>query len=283
MSFFSTLASNNEARFYLSGIFFLMTKFFEVTGGIISEEADVVAIQTHAPGHQVEAIRTLRTYNNYGLWRLTHRMSFVFIAFKRSFYLSLFVEVEDIWAFFSTGLAAAIGSVASQILVTSHTFYKFQTECIGLKRRKYESMAREYRLTNLIDGFSAMVYYCIFVLYFMIAKVTENKHVYPYVHHASKPWSVLLYSGLYTFFVLVGTCLSYLYQERVLPKSESGYNVRVIFEFDDKRLFLACIMILTHVGFDPYFSLATNNMSSRLPCDRPMLTEATSNMTNSTY
>ena len=55
-----------------------MTKFFEVTGGIISEEADVVAIKTHAPGHHVEAIRTLRTYDNYGLWRLTHRMSFVF-------------------------------------------------------------------------------------------------------------------------------------------------------------------------------------------------------------
>ena len=51
---FSTLAFDNEARFYLSGIFFLMTKFFEVTGGIISEEADVVAIKTHAPGHHVK-------------------------------------------------------------------------------------------------------------------------------------------------------------------------------------------------------------------------------------
>ena len=35
-------------------------------------------------------------------------------------------------------------------------------------------MAREYRLTNLIDGFSALIYYCIFVLYFLIAKVTET-------------------------------------------------------------------------------------------------------------
>ena len=31
-------------------------------------------------------------------------------------------------------------------------------------------------------------------------------------------------------------------------------------------------MILTHCGFDPYFSLATNNMSSRLPCDRSIVT-----------
>ena len=30
MSFFSTLASDNEARFYLSGIFFLMTKFLKL-------------------------------------------------------------------------------------------------------------------------------------------------------------------------------------------------------------------------------------------------------------
>ena len=59
--------------------------------------------------------------------------------------------------------------------------------------------------------------------------------------------------------------MTYLYHEYRLPKSDSGYNVRVIFEFDDKRLFLACVMILTHCGFDPYFSLATNNMSSRLP------------------
>ena len=30
MSYFSTLASDNEARFYLSAIFFLLTKFFKL-------------------------------------------------------------------------------------------------------------------------------------------------------------------------------------------------------------------------------------------------------------
>ena len=287
MGLYVTMASNNEWRFYLSLAFYMMTKFFEVTGGVISEEADVVAIQTYAPGHQAEAIRAeknlFRTYDNYGLWRLTHRISFVFIAFKRSFYLSLFVEVEDIGSFFATGLAAAIGSVFSQVILTSHTCYNIQTKC--LKRREYKSMAREHRLTNLIDGFSALLYYCIFFFYFLIAKLTENKYVYPYRHHANKPWSVLGYSGIYTFFVLIGTCLTFLYQEKFLPPSDTGHNVRWLFQFEDRRLYFACIMILAHCGLDPYFALATNNMSDQIPCDQALISGGESagftNMTNS--
>ena len=68
-----------------------------------------------------------------------------------------------------------------------------------------------------------------------------------------------------------GTCLTFLYQEKFLPASDTGHNVRWLFQFEDRRLYFACIMILAHCGLDPYFALATNNMSDQIPCDQALM------------
>ena len=50
-------------------------------------------------------------------------------------------------------------------------------------------------------------------------------------------------------------------------------------------VYFACIMILAHCGLDPYFALATNNMSDQIPCDQALISGGESagftNMTNS--
>ena len=116
-------------------------------------------------------------------------------------------------------------------------------------------------------------------------KINNNSTVYTSTTTTKHPATVLGYSGIYTFFVLIGTCLTFLYQEKFLPPSDTGHNVRWLFQFEDRRLYFACIMILAHCGLDPYFALATNNMSDQIPCDQALISGGESagftNMTNS--
>ena len=80
-AFFVTYAKgSNTNRLILTGVFHFLTKFFEVSGLVLAEEADVIALHTAAPGHLLSKVRKHNRYDNYALWRLSHRMAFCFIV-----------------------------------------------------------------------------------------------------------------------------------------------------------------------------------------------------------
>ena len=262
-AFFVTHANDNFNKVILTGVFHFMTKFFEVTCLLLAEEADVCQLQTYAPGHALEALRADRNYDNYGLWRLSHRMSFALVAYKRSFYVTLFAEATDIASFLSMGFAALGATVCIQMLVTSRRFHNIVSQY--LKRRSYESMAREFRLQNAIDGSTTILYFFVFLVFFVIAKNTENAHVYPYLAHSKKNWDTVLFLLLYTVLTVIGCYLTYIYHNKALPQN-GGDGIAILFKLEDRKLFLSVTTILLHIGMDPYYSLAVNNMSLELPC-----------------
>ena len=277
-AFFVTYAHEDFTRLILTGVFHLMTKFFEVTCLVLAEEADVTHLQTYAPGHAAQALRANRNYDNYSLWRLSHRMSFAVVAYKRSFYVSLFAEATDIWSFLSMALASLLATVSIQSVVTSERFHNIVSKY--LKRRTFASMAKEFRLNNVIDAWTTVLFYFIFVVFFIAAKLTDNKHAYPYKSHSSKNWDTIGFLGLYSVFTVIGCFFTYMYHQKVLPATDESDSLHLLFSLEDKKLFISVITILIHIGMDPYYSLAVNNMSNVLPCSANVSSGSSS--TNST-
>ena len=67
-------------------------------------------------------------------------------------------------------------------------------------------------------------------------------------------------------------------RNKVFPQ-ESGDGIEILFKLEDRKLFLSVTAILLHIGMDPYYSLAVNNMSSELPCGVGTQSSADSNIT----
>ena len=120
---------------------------------------------------------------------------------------------------------------------------------------------------NLVDAFASMVFYVMFVSFFVITKSTENKSIYPYLAHSEKDWNILLLLFLYTAFTVVGCYLFHVYLQNVMSDVNMVTYLKILFQMQDKHLWIAVIFILVHVGMDPYYSLAVTNMSRTLPCE----------------
>jgi hypothetical protein len=265
-AFFVTYAKgSNTNRLILTGVFHFLTKFFEVSGLVLAEEADVIALHTAAPGHLLSKVRKHNRYDNYALWRLSHRMAFCFIAFKRSFYISLFAEATDLTSFVAMGFGSLFATVITQFVLSSKRFHDFII--IYLERRSYPSMGCEFKLNNIIDGFTTVMYFTVFVVFFIIAKQTNNGNVYPYFAHSGKDWDVVFFLFLYAVFTVAGNFMFGKYLQKVIPNTDANVDLGILFKLQDRRLFLSIIIIGLHVGMDPYYSLAVTNMSHRLPCD----------------
>ena len=126
-------------------------------------------------------------------------------------------------------------------------------------------MAREFRLQNAIDGSTTILYFFVFLMFFIVAKNTENAHVYPYLAHSKKSWDTVFFLLLYTVLTVLGCYLTYIYLNKTLPQND-GDGIEILFKLQDRKLFLSVTTILLHIGMDPYYSLAVNNMSIELPC-----------------
>ena len=265
-AFFATFSHEYGIKLVLTGVFHLMTKLFEVTCLALAEKADVIQLQTYAPGRAVQALRANRKYDNYSLWRLSHRMSFALVAYKRSFYVMLFAEATDLTSFLYMALASLVTTVVIQAFVTSRNFHEFISRYF--KRRTFESMACEFHLNNLIDISTTALFYALFFFFFIAAKFTDNRHVYPYVSYASKSWDTVVFLGLYSVFTILGCIATYFHHQQIYPEVQESRSRRVqlLFSVEDKKLFVSVITIFIHIGMDPYYSLAINNMSQVLPC-----------------
>jgi hypothetical protein len=264
-AFFVTHASDPSAKGLLTIVFHALTQVFQVIGEALAEEADVVALGTQNPGHALAMLRSSSQYDNYNMWRLSHRMTVALIAFKRSFYMLLFAEAGNLASFVSMGFASLVATIAIQAVVSSQVFHLFIAKHV--KRRTYASMGKEYMLKNLMDGCATVLYFVIFTIFFLIAKGTENKHVYPFRQHSDKPWDLLGFLAMYTGFTVLGCLLYEKYLERVIPGANEKIDLPIIFCLQDKRLYLAIAAILVHVGMDPYYSVSLTNLSRQLPCD----------------
>ena len=265
-SYFVTYANDPQLKVVLTLVFHFMTKFFEVTGLMVAGRADLIALNTLHPGHALEHMQSTNEYNNYSAWRLSHRMSVVFISFKRSFYISLFAEAVDLVSFVSMGFASLVATVSTKMLVSSRRFHHVVSKR-SKRRRDYNSMGKEHMFNNLVDGFASIVFYIMFVSFFVITKATENKSIYPYLAHSEKDWSILLLLFLYTAFTVVGCYLFHVYLQNVMSDVDMVTYLKILFQMQDKHLWIAVIFILVHVGMDPYYSLAVTNMSRTLPCE----------------
>ena len=102
----------------------------------------------------------------------------------------------------------------------------------------------------------------------MITKATENKSIYPYLAHSEKGLEytvapVSLYR-IYRCRVLIYSTCTY---KTVMSDVDMVTYLKILFQMQDKHLWIAVIFILVHVGMDPYYSLAVTNMSRTLPCE----------------
>ena len=273
-AFFVTHASDPSAKAVLTIVFYALCIVFEVVGLSLAEHADVIALSTQNPGHAVRQLRASNQYDNYYMWRLSHRMTVTFIAFKRSFYMLLFAEAVDLTSFIAMGFASLLVTIIIKVIASSQLLHFYISKVMTL--RTYPSMGKEFMLRNQVDAFATLIFFLVFVLFFVIAKTTGNKHIYPYLQHSEKHWDLLGFLGMYTLFTLAGCSVFEKYLVHVVPDVDERVDLRVLFCLQDKKLYLSVVAILIHVGMDPYYSVSLTNLSRQLPCSDAIMGNGTS-------
>lgn len=201
-------------------------------------------------------------------------MTVTFIAFKRSFYMLLFAEAVDLTSFIAMGFASLLVTIIIKVIASSQLLHFYISKVMTL--RTYPSMGKEFMLRNQVDAFATLIFFLVFVLFFVIAKTTGNKHIYPYLQHSEKHWDLLGFLGMYTLFTLAGCSVFEKYLVHVVPDVDERVDLRVLFCLQDKKLYLSVVAILIHVGMDPYYSVSLTNLSRQLPCSDAIMGNGTS-------